>query len=152
MLGYNYKLDEIQSALGISQIESLKSWIKKRNEIAQKYKKAFKSLPLSFQKIDKNILSSYHLFVILVKKNRLNITRDYVFKILKRKKIFANLHYIPIHKQPYFKKLGFKNKNFRFAEDYYKKCLSIPMYAGLTKSKQNIVIKEIKKIFGNSNV
>ena len=147
-LGYNYKLNDIQSALGISQIKNLKSWITKRNKIAKTYQKAFKNLPLEFQKVKKGITSAYHLFIILVKKNKKNITRDKLHILLKKKNIMTNLHYIPIHKHPFYRKFKFKRKNFQKAENYYENCLSIPMYASLSSKDQNKVIREIKKIFG----
>ncbi len=136
------------SALGISQIKNLKSWITKRNKIAKTYQKAFKNLPLEFQKVKKGITSAYHLFIILVKKNKKNITRDKLHKLLMKKNIMTNLHYIPIHKHPFYRKFKFKRKNFQKAENYYENCLSIPMYASLSSKDQNKVIREIKKIFG----
>lgn len=147
MLGYNYKLNEVQSALGISQLKHLNSWVKKRNIIAKRYQNEFKNLPISFQIIKKKIYSAFHLFVIIIKKNKLNISRDKIFEILKSKGIITNIHYIPIHRQPYYKKFNFQIKDFKSAEKYYENCLSIPMYAGLTFKLQSKVIKEIKKIF-----
>ena len=149
LLGYNYRLNDIQSALGISQIKKLNKWTKIRNKIAARYIRAFRHLPIDCQVQKKGIISSYHLFVILIKKNKKKITRDKLYNYLKKKKIFCNVHYIPIHRQPFYKKLGFKEKNFRNAETYYKNCLSIPIYPDLKSYEQKKVINEIIKYFKN---
>ena len=146
-LGYNYKINEIQTALGYSQLDNLKKWVSRRNYIAKKYLYEFRNLPFYFQQVSKNIKSSYHLFVIVLKKNKLNIKRDDIFNKLKKNKIFANLHYIPIHRQPYYKKFSFKSKDFKKANYYFENSISLPMYAGLKNKEQNKVIKIIKNIF-----
>ena len=147
MLGYNYRLNDIQSALGISQLNNLNKWIKTRNHIADQYIKKFKNLPISYQKVEKRIKSAYHLFVIIVKNNKKKRTRNELYKYLKAKKIMTNVHYIPIHKQPFFKKFNFKSVNYKNAEYYYKNCLSIPMHAGLTKKNQTKIINCIINFF-----
>ena len=147
MLGYNYRLNDIQSALGTSQLKNLNKWIKIRNHLANLYIKKFKDLPLSCQKVGTGIKSAYHLFVIIVKSNKKKKTRNELYKYLKAKKIITNVHYIPIHKQPFFKKFNFKSVNYKNAEHYYKNCLSIPMYAGLTKRSQTKIINSIISFF-----
>lgn len=108
----------ISYALGYSQLDNLKKWVSRKNYIAKKYLYEFRNLPFYFQQVSKNIRSSYHLFVIVLKKNKLNIKRDDIFNKLKKNKIFANLHYILIHRQPYY-------KNFHSSQKILKKQIII---------------------------
>ena len=146
-LGYNYRINDIQSALGSSQIKRLKKWVKHRNQLAKNYFYKLRNLPFQFQQINKGIVSSYHLFVVLIKKNKKGITRDKLYDLLKKRGIATNVHYIPIHTHPYFKKRGFKEKYFLNAKYYYKNCLSLPMYAGLSLNNQKKIINHLIKIF-----
>ena len=95
----------------------------------------------------KGFYSSYHLFIIKILKNKKGLNRDDLFNYLYKKKIQTNVHYIPIHTHPFYRKLGFKSKNFPNAENYIKNCLSLPMHAALNFSDQNKVINQIKKFF-----
>ena len=146
-LGYNYRLNDIQSALGITQLKNLNKWVKTRNRIARNYIKSFKDLPLDFQKIEKGLVSAYHLFVIVLRKNKKKITRDKIYKHLKKNNILTNVHYIPIHKQPFFRQYKFKKKDFINAEYYYENCLSLPMFAGLKMNSQKKVIRIVRNLF-----
>tara|TARA_B100000768_G_C11024522_1_gene267498 strand:- start:183 stop:605 length:423 start_codon:yes stop_codon:yes gene_type:complete len=140
-------MNELQAALGLSQLKRLDLFIKKRNLIAKQYKKAFKNSNIQFQKIKKNYYSSYHLFVIKI----LEIDKfkyDRIFNLLRKKKLGVNLHYLPIHKQPYYSKL--KNyDNLTVSEDYAKTAFSIPIYYDLNKKKLNYAIKVIKTILAS---
>ena len=144
-LGYNYRLNEVQSALGISQLKKLNKWVVYRNRLANIYRKELKNLPLIFPKIDKGYYSSHHLFVVRINANKHNINRDLLYRLLKKKGIETNIHYIPIHTHPYYKNKGFKNKNFPKMMSYFKNCLSLPMHAGLTTKDQKKVINVLKK-------
>ena len=146
-LGFNYRLNDIQSALGISQLKKINKWILYRNKLAKNYQKKLKNLPIEFFSNKKGFYSSYHLFIIKIFKNKKGLTRDNLFKYLHKKNIQTNVHYIPIHTHPFYEKLGFKRKNFPNAEQYFKSCLSLPMHAALKLSDQNKVIKLIKKFF-----
>lgn len=145
-LGYNYRLNEIQAALGLSQLKKLNRWVSYRNKLADIYRRELKNLPINYPAKMKGFYSSYHLFVITIFKNSKTISRNKIFNILKKKGIQANVHYIPIHTHPFFKKIGFKNLNFPKANKYYNSCLTLPLYAGLTKKKQKKIIKILKKI------
>lgn len=141
-LGYNYRMNEIQAALGISQIKKLKNLQIKRKKIANIYNKVFAGnskieLPL----FEKKYVSSLHLYVIKIKKKR-----DNILVSLRKKGIYTNVHYLPIHLQPFFKKLGFKTNQFPNSEKYGREALSIPIYPNLNTKDQNKVIKEIKKL------
>jgi len=146
-LGLNYRLNEIQSALGISQLKNVKNWVQYRNKLAANYCKKLKDLPIKLPFVKKGCVSSYHLFVIKVLDNKKKITRDKLFRYLAKKKIQTNVHYIPIYTHPYYKKMGFKKNEFPNSEKYIFNCLSLPMHAALKISEQNTIIKFIRKIF-----
>ena len=146
-LGYNYRMNEIEAALGISQLKKLNLFNKKRNILAKKYKKNFASLPIKVQQITKNCISTYHLFVIIFP-NSIIRKKFYskIFNFFRKKNIGVNLHYLPVHLQPFYKKMGFRNGNFNVSENYSKRALSIPLYPSLTFQNQNKVIKVIRQI------
>jgi UDP-4-amino-4,6-dideoxy-N-acetyl-beta-L-altrosamine transaminase len=147
-LGFNYRMTDISAALGISQLSRLSRFVKKRNKIAQIYKKELSNLPLKFQHIPQNTLSSYHLFVIQLdgkleenKKKRLSL-----YKHLRKNGIFVNLHYMPVYKHTYYKNLK-EFKFLKYAEDYYVRSISIPIFISLKKSEQEFVIHTIRNFF-----
>ncbi len=145
-LGYNFRMNDIQAALGINQLKRIDYFIKKRNKIANYYKSNLKNIPIKFQKVDKNFLSSYHLFIIkLIETNPKKY--KFFFNYLRKNNIFVNLHYLPIHLHPYYKKLGYKKKDYPISENYSVSALSIPIYPDLNKKTQDIVIKKIKNFF-----
>ena len=145
-LGFNYRLNEIQSALGLTQLKKLYKWIKIRDKIFNIYSDELNNLPLILPKKFPNFKSSNHLYIIQTLE-RTGKIRNKLYNFLKEKKIEANLHYIPIHTHPYYKKIGFKNSKFPNANLYYKRCLSIPMFAGLKFRDLEKVIKYIKVFF-----
>ncbi len=142
-LGYNYRITDFQSALGISQLSRLESNIKRRKEIAMKYSTSFNNIPLKMQKIAANIESSWHLFVISLDNEK---QRKAVFNYLHSKDIKVQVHYIPVHTQPYYHDLGFHWGDFTNSEEYYKKSLSLPMYHALTDQEQDYVIATVKEV------
>ena len=147
-LGFNYRMNELQAALGISQLKKLDSFNLKRTKIAKIYKKKLKNLPIKFQKIDKNNFTSYHLFVILFPKSviRKKIYNE-IFNYFLKNKIDINLHYLPIHLHPFFRLKGFKDRMYLVSEEYSKRAISLPIFPSLTFQNQNKVIKIIKKVF-----
>ena len=146
-LGFNYRMTDIQASLGLSQMKRLNSFVQKRNSIANIYYKSLKDLPLKLPKINDNNYSSFHLFVVLVKNNNKGITRDKLYFLLKKKDILTNIHYIPIYRHPYFKKMKFNLKNFSNNEKYFERAISIPLYPSMTKSNIHKVVKTLKNIF-----
>ena len=142
-IGYNFRMNDIQSALGISQLTELNKFLKSRNKIAKFYIGNLKNLPIKFQKIDKFFYSSYHLFIIKLE-NRYEHLHKKLFNHLRSKKIFVNLHYLPIHLQPFYRKFGFKLGQFPISERYSKTAISIPVYPNLNKKNQIKVINIIK--------
>jgi dTDP-4-amino-4,6-dideoxygalactose transaminase len=138
-LGYNYRITDIQAALGNSQLKRADEGIKRRHAIADKYRKEFEALGIKMQKNDKNYFNAYHLFVVEVK-DRLGL-----YNFLKDKGIFAQIHYVPVHLMPYYKQFGWNEGDMPNAEDYYKHCISLPMYPTLSDQEQDFVIETVKK-------
>ena len=145
-IGYNFRMNDIQSALGISQLKNLNTFLKKRNKIAKFYKNNLKNLPLIFQKVEKKFYSTYHLFIIKLDKNNKYLHRKF-FEYLRSKNIFVNLHYLPIHLQPFYRSLGFKKKQFPISEQYSESAISIPIYPNLKKKEQIKIVNIIKFFF-----
>lgn len=137
-LGYNYRLTDIQSALGITQLAKNEAGLIRRNEIAEQYKKAFAG-NIKYQSLPANTYNAHHLFVIEVE------DRKGLYDYLKANHIFAQIHYIPIHTMPYYKNIGYGDANLKFSEAYYKKCISLPMYPSLTNDEQQYVIQKVIK-------
>lgn len=138
-LGFNYRLTDIQSALGITQLSKNLEGVKRRNEIAENYKLAFKEI-IKYQNIPLGTLNAHHLFVVEV-----NNRKD-VYDKLRAKGIYAQIHYIPVHQLPYYKEIGYNGANLQHAENYYSQCLSLPMYPTLTNEEQDYVITNLLKI------
>jgi len=145
-MGYNFRMNDIMAALGISQLKRINLMLQKRNKIATIYKKELKNLPIEFQEIDKNFYSSYHLFIIKLTKNNKNIHRK-LFIFLRKNKIFVNLHYLPVHLHPFYRKMGFKKGNFPASENYSESAISIPIFPDLKLQNQKKVINLLKKFF-----
>ena len=136
ILGFNYRLTDIQSTLGITQLSKNNKSVEKRNEIANTYKKAFEG-KIKYQSLPKNRLNTHHLFVIEVN------NRKELYNHLIKNSIFAQIHYIPVHTLPYYKNIGYKGADLSRAEQYYKNCISLPMYPTLTEKEQEFVIKTV---------
>ena len=144
-LGFNYRITDMQAALGISQLKKLDSFIKRRKEIALKYDKAFfNSIVKPLYSFNQN--SSYHLFVVKVDFSKLNISKVELFNKMREKNIGLQLHYIPINKQPYYKSLGYGNEDTPIMNRYYNECFSLPMYSSLSNEEQEYVIKTLFEI------
>ena len=146
-IGWNYRLNDIQASLGISQLEKIDKFILKRNKIAKNYKKNLSDLPIKFQEINNSSRSSWHLFIILVNKK----DRDNLFSYMKYHNIQVSLHYIPIYKHSYYKKLLKKKIVKKESEDYFKTAISLPMHYNLSEANQNKIIKTLKKFFNKKN-
>ena len=144
-LGFNYRITDMQAALGISQLKKLDSFIKRRKEIALKYDKAFlNSFVKPLYSFTNN--SSYHLFVVKVDFSKLNISKVELFNKMREKNIGLQLHYIPINKQPYYKSLGYGNEDTPIMNRYYNECFSLPMYSSLSNEEQEYVIKTLFEV------
>jgi len=144
-LGFNYRITDIQCALGLSQLSKLDSFIARRIEIAKIYDKAFVDTVVKpLYTFDAK--SSYHLYVVLVDFDKLNITKEELFLKMREKNIGLQLHYIPINKQPYYKSLGYGDEYTPNMDRYYKECFSLPMYASLSNEQHQYVIDSLMEI------
>lgn len=146
-LGYNYRLTDIQAALGINQLGKIKTLSKKRRLIWKKYEKAFrKDLRIELPIAKKDTFPIWHIYPLRLKLEMINKSRRQVFEQLRKAGIGAHVFYIPIHKQPlYFKQFKYKKTEFPVAEDYYKRALILPLFPALTSSEQTYIIKELVK-------
>ena len=140
-LGFNYRLTDIQAALGLSQLKKAQSGIKKRVDIAKRYNEAF--MDKSYIKRQSGIVEghAYHLYVVEFEK------RDELHKYLRTKNIFAQVHYIPVHLMPYYRQFGWNDGDLPLVENYYMSCLSLPIYPALTSDEQSYVIKTIEEFY-----
>ncbi len=144
-LGFNYRITDIQCALGISQLKKLPSFVERRFEIAKNYDKAFEnSIVKPLYTFDGK--SSYHLYVVLVDFSKLKISKVDLFNKMREKNIGLQLHYIPINKQPYYKSLGYGNEVTPNMDKYYEECFSLPMYPKMTDEEQTYVIKSLFEV------
>lgn len=144
-LGYNYRMNDIQAALGISQMERLDDYVARRQELACRYTNVISKLPLRVQVQPKYSYSAFHLYVIRLSLDRIKKTRKQVFNELRDAGIGVNVHYIPVHTQPYYQKMGFKLGDFPEAERYYSEAISLPIYPGLGASDHDYIIQNLEK-------
>jgi len=144
-LGFNYRITDMQCALGLSQLNKLPQFIERRFEIAKQYDAAFaNSIVKPLYIFDGK--SSYHLYVVQVDFSKLEISKEELFNSLKEKSIGVQLHYIPINKQPYYKNLGYGDENTPVMDKYYEECFSLPMYPLLSDEEQKYVITTLFEI------
>jgi UDP-4-amino-4,6-dideoxy-N-acetyl-beta-L-altrosamine transaminase len=143
-LGFNYRMNDIQAAIGLNQMKRLDEYVKRRHEIAKYYDTELKNLPLTIPWQSPNAYSSYHLYPILIKNNLDNKTQKQVYNELRENEIAVNLHYIPVHRHPYYENLGFKRNDFPIAEKFHREAISIPIYSSLIEEKQKTVIEVLK--------
>lgn len=141
-LGYNYRLSDIQAALGLTQLKRADDGLKRRKEIARRYDNAFTPPNIGIQRPHYADGHAFHLYVIQVK-DRLGL-----YNHLRKNNIFAQVHYIPAHTMPYYKNLGYKKGDYPVSEKYYEHCLSLPMYPTLTNQEQDYVIETILNFYG----
>lgn len=139
-LGYNYRMTDIQAALGTSQAKRLPEFLSRRRTLAARYEKLLTALPVTSQLQHPSTLSAYHLYPIRVQGTE---TRKTIFDALRGKGIGVNVHYIPVHTQPYYRRLGFTWGDFPAAEAYYREAISLPMFPGLTDAQQDYVVASL---------
>jgi UDP-4-amino-4,6-dideoxy-N-acetyl-beta-L-altrosamine transaminase len=142
-LGFNYRMTDLQAALGSSQCNKLTEFIDKRNTLARQYDEKLAQLPVQHLRQSDNVLSAYHLYVVLTDNQQLN--RDRLFKHLRARDIGVNIHYIPVHLQPYYQKMGFKHGDFPQAEAYYQRAITLPLFPQLTEQQQDFVVNCINE-------
>jgi len=145
-LGFNYRMTDIQAALGKSQLERLNEFVFRRHMLAERYDRALSHLPLTLPCQHPEIYSAYHLYVIRLKLEEMAMTHRQAFERMQQAGIGVNLHYIPVHTQPYYQRLGFATGYCPQAEQYYREAISIPLFFGLIDEQQDYVISTLKQI------
>lgn len=145
-LGFNYRMTELQAALGITQIQRLDEFIAARHRLADRYNRLLKRLPIVLPFQLENTHSGLHLYVIRLQLNNISLTHREVFEALRENGIGVNVHYIPVHTQPYYEDMGFKSGDFPEAEQYYREAISLPMFHGMTEEQQDKVVCVLSEI------
>jgi UDP-4-amino-4,6-dideoxy-N-acetyl-beta-L-altrosamine transaminase len=147
-LGFNYRMTDIQAALGASQMSRLDGYVKRRHALAQRYNELLSGLPvtLPWQHLDSH--SAFHLYVVRLQLEHIDRSHRQVFEALRSQDIMVNLHYIPVHTQPHYLNMGFKPGDFPEAELYYREAISIPMHVNLTDEEQVFVVDSLRKAMG----
>jgi UDP-4-amino-4,6-dideoxy-N-acetyl-beta-L-altrosamine transaminase len=146
MLGYNYRMTDIQAALGTSQLERLDEYIERRNALANRYNRALQSLPLQLPTVQPENRSAFHLYVVRLKPNSVAKTHRQVFDELRQKDIIVNLHYMPVHLQPYYRELGFAPGQYPEAEAHGDEAITLPLYPELLEQEQDEVVNALRDI------
>ena len=145
-LGFNYRMNDLQAALGIAQMKRLDKFIVIRHSLKKRYDELLKDLPLITPVQSSDSYSSLHLYPIQLKLEQISKSHNEIFDELRQSGVGVNLHYIPIHMQPYFENMGFKKGDFPIAEDYYTRVISVPIYQNLIFETQDKVVSILKKI------
>lgn len=144
-LGYNYRMTELQAALGVSQMERLDQYVARRHQLAQRYDELLAGLPLTTPWQHPDSYSGLHLYVIRLQLDKISKTHRQVFEALREQGIGVNLHYIPVHTQPHYQRMGFKAGDFPEAQSYYTEAISLPMYYGLSETMQDTVVQALRE-------
>lgn len=143
-LGFNYRMTDLQAALGLSQLGRLDEYVARRHALARRYNEALQSLPLETPWQDPNSYSALHLYVVQINDHS-GRARKVAFELLRASNIGVNVHYIPVHTQPHFESMGFERGYFPKAEAYYARAISLPMYPTLSEAQQAEVVAAVKQ-------
>lgn len=145
-LGFNYRMTDIQAALGYRQMQSLDAFVKRRRKLAARYNELLKDLPLATPYVMPDAVPSWHIYVVQIDFNRVRKSKQEIFDGMKEKGIMLNLHYIPVHTQPYYQKLGFANGDFPHSESYYRAALTLPLYYDLSDDCQDRIVDSLREV------
>ncbi|MET0846282.1 MAG: UDP-4-amino-4,6-dideoxy-N-acetyl-beta-L-altrosamine transaminase [Pseudomonas sp.] len=145
-LGFNYRITDLQAALGLSQLNKLDDFIGRRRELASRYERLLAYLPLMLPSMQPEAESAWHLYVVRLQVERINLSHRQVFEGLRAAGVGVNLHYIPLHLQPYYRDLGFAEGDFPQAERYYAEAISLPLFPLLTDEQQDYVVEQLRRL------
>ena len=143
-LGYNYRMTELQAALGVSQMARLDQYVERRHTLARRYDELLARLPVTTPWQHPDNYSGLHLYPIRLQLNKIGKTHLQVFEALRVQGIGVNVHYIPVHTQPFYQRMGFKPDDFPHAQAYYREAISLPMYQGLSDVQQDTVVAALR--------
>jgi dTDP-4-amino-4,6-dideoxygalactose transaminase len=138
-------MTDIQAALGISQLKRIDEFISARRKIVNEYKNLLKDLPVTVPHENIDSFSSFHLYILKIKFEEINVRKKDVFNSMLKNNIGVNLHYIPIYKHPFYKKMIMSQDQFPEAESYYKEAMTIPLYPGLKEEQLVYIVKSLKE-------
>jgi UDP-4-amino-4,6-dideoxy-N-acetyl-beta-L-altrosamine transaminase len=144
-LGFNYRMTDLQAALGVSQMQRLDAYVARRHELARRYNHLFANLPITTPWQHPDSYSALHLYVIRLRLDRIRKSHRQVFEAMREQGIGVNLHYIPVHSQPHYQRMGFKVGEYPQAERYYAEAISLPMFSALSDSQQDEVLLALRK-------
>ena len=144
-LGFNYRMTDIHAAIGLNQLKRLDQYVHRRNELAENYFNLLSDLPIDLPRVKNDCFSSYHLFIIRLLGSEVASRRRALYDHLKKQGIGVNVHYIPVHIQPFFKSLGFKRGDFPNAEQYYSRALTLPLHVNLSVANQSYIASSLKE-------
>ena len=145
-LGFNYRMTDMQAALGYSQLQKLDKFVARRRNLAARYDELLKGLPLRTPVVMEGANPSWHLYLVRIDFTKVKKTKKQIFMEMKEKGITLNLHYIPVHTQPYYEKLGHKPEECPVSLEYYREALTLPLYYSLTNEQQEVVVKALKEV------
>jgi len=145
-LGFNYRMTELQAALGVSQMQRLDAFVARRHELAQRYEQLLAGLPLATPWQHPDSYSGLHLYVVRLQLDKIGKTHRQVFEALREEGIGVNLHYIPVHTQPHYQRMGFKVGDYPQAEQYYAEAISLPMFQTLSDEQHDQVVDVLRKV------
>jgi len=145
-LGFNYRMTDLQAALGLSQLNKLDSFVARRRELAARYHRLLSDLPVTLPGLQPGAESAWHLYVVRLQLDRIALNHRQVFEGLRAAGIGVNLHYIPVHLQPYYRDLGFAEGDFPQAERYYTQAISLPMFPSLSDEQQGYVVEQLRRL------
>lgn len=147
-LGFNYRMTELQAALGVSQIQRLDEFVASRHRLSERYNQLLADLPIVLPYQSDGTYSGLHLYVIRLELENIKLSHCQVFEALREEGIGVNLHYIPVHTQPFYREKGFSNGDFPEAESYYSQAISLPMFHTMTYDQQDRVVGVLSGILG----
>lgn len=148
-LGFNYRMTDIQAALGSSQMKRLDEFVARRRYLAERYNRLLADLPVKTPEQHPDCNSSWHLYVICVDYNKIKIDKKSIFGEMRELGVNLNLHYIPVHTQPYYQRIGFKKGDFPVSEKYYNEVLTLPLYYDLKDEQQDYIVRSLAEVLNN---